>query len=205
MTGLLAMVSLTLAASSASAAKPVLSVPGGSITHPPIPMTWCDEVEGTAVETDVVQIRADERGTWLQNARSTTVFTATATARSIEYSSAGLVRVRLEGRGRQALVQDRERPCIQSGERRAAPQRRRTRIPHDYRRVHRRAALVHGVGARAGSLRRRRRLRADGCVPAGSLARCCMMRTDANEHRTWRRAIRPESTRVNTGQLESPG
>jgi hypothetical protein len=37
MTGLLAMVSLTLAASSASAAKPVLSVHGGSITHPPIP------------------------------------------------------------------------------------------------------------------------------------------------------------------------
>jgi hypothetical protein len=93
MTGLLAMVSLTLAASSASAAKPVLSVHGGSITHPPIPMTWCDEVEGTAVETDVVQIRADARGNWLQNARSTTVFTATATARSIEYSSAGLVRV----------------------------------------------------------------------------------------------------------------
>jgi hypothetical protein len=93
LTGLLAMLSLTLVASSASAAKPVLSAHGGSITHPPIPMTWCDEVEGTAVETTVVQIRQDGRGNWLQNARSTTVFTAAATGRSIEYSSAGLVRL----------------------------------------------------------------------------------------------------------------
>jgi hypothetical protein len=93
LTGLFAMLSLTLLAWSASAATPVLSVHQRTITDHPDPEPWCDEVEGTAVETTVVQIRQDARGTWLQNARSTTVFTATATGRSIEYSSAGLVRL----------------------------------------------------------------------------------------------------------------
>jgi hypothetical protein len=71
----------------------VLSVHQRTITDHPDPEPWCEEVEGTAVETTVVQIRQDARGTWLQNARSTTVFTATATGKSIEYSTAGLVRL----------------------------------------------------------------------------------------------------------------
>jgi hypothetical protein len=89
LTGLIAVLWV---ASSASAAQPVVSVHGGSITYGPDPATWCDEVDGTAVQTAVVQFRADARGNWLQNARTTYVFTATATGKSVQYSSAGLVR-----------------------------------------------------------------------------------------------------------------
>jgi hypothetical protein len=89
LTGLIAVLWV---ASSASAAQPVVSVHGGSITYGPDPATWCDEVDGTAVQTAVAQIREDARGNWLQNARTTYVFTAPATGKSVQYSSAGLVR-----------------------------------------------------------------------------------------------------------------
>jgi hypothetical protein len=90
--GLIAILSVTPIASSASAAQPVLNVHGGPVTNGPFPDTWCDEVEGTKVERAVVQVRVDARGRLIQNARTTTVFTATATGKSIEYSSAGVVK-----------------------------------------------------------------------------------------------------------------
>jgi hypothetical protein len=91
-TGLVAMLSLTLIVSSAGAAQPVFGYHAGPVTNGPFPLSWCDEVEGTAVTRSVVQVRQDANGTFIQNARSTVVFTATATGRSVEYSEAGVVK-----------------------------------------------------------------------------------------------------------------
>jgi hypothetical protein len=90
-TGLAALLASTLIASGASAAKPLVNVHEGPVTNGPVPMAWCDELEGTAVFRSVVGVRLTETGA-VQNAHTTMVFTATATGRSIMLSQSGLVR-----------------------------------------------------------------------------------------------------------------
>jgi hypothetical protein len=93
LTGVVAMLSPALIASSAGAAQPVTSYHAGPVMNGPSPMSWCDQVEGTTVSRSVVQIREDANGTFIQNARTTVVFTATASGRSVEYSDAGVVKL----------------------------------------------------------------------------------------------------------------
>jgi len=90
-TALVAVSWSTLVASGASAAPPVAAFHGGMVTNGPFPLSWCDELEGTAVVKSVVQLKLTETGA-VQNAHTTMVFTATATGRSVEVSDAGLVR-----------------------------------------------------------------------------------------------------------------
>ena len=47
------------------------------------PMTWCGEVEGTAVDTIVEHYMQDASGNIIDNVHFTRVFTATATGKSI--------------------------------------------------------------------------------------------------------------------------
>ena len=51
------------------------------------PLTWCGEVQGTAVDTIVEHYMQDASGNIIDNVRFTRVFTATATGRSIVSSA----------------------------------------------------------------------------------------------------------------------
>jgi hypothetical protein len=51
------------------------------------PLTWCGEVQGTAVDTLVEHYMQDASGNIIDNVRFTRVFTATATGRSIVSSA----------------------------------------------------------------------------------------------------------------------
>jgi len=73
-----------------AAAVPALGLAGRPIVNGPYPATWCGVVEGTAVDTIVVDFSRDAGGTTSQHFRVTSVFTATATGKSIESSGAGM-------------------------------------------------------------------------------------------------------------------
>jgi hypothetical protein len=73
-----------------AAAVPALGLAGKPIVNGPYPETWCGVVEGTAVDTIVVDFSRDAGGTTIEHVRGTHVFTATATGKSIESSGAGL-------------------------------------------------------------------------------------------------------------------
>jgi hypothetical protein len=93
LTGLAAVLSLALMVSSASATQPVIRFHLGPVTSDPFPETWCGVVDGTAVTTVVEEFRQDASGSFIDNVRFTSVFTATATGKSIESSGGGLSKV----------------------------------------------------------------------------------------------------------------
>ena len=97
--GLAAVLSLALMASSASATQPVIQFHVGPVTSDPYPATWCGVVEGTAVDTVVENYREDASGSFIDNFRVTSVFTATATGKSLESSGAGVVKVEVIDNG----------------------------------------------------------------------------------------------------------
>src|SRR5690242_10028963 len=51
------------------------------------PLTWCGEVQGTAVDTTVEHFMQDATGNIIDNVRFDRIFTATATGRSIVSSA----------------------------------------------------------------------------------------------------------------------
>jgi hypothetical protein len=73
-----------------AAAIPALGLAGKPIISGPYPETWCGVVEGTAVDTIVVDFSRDAGGRTTEHFRVTSLFTATATGRSIESSGAGV-------------------------------------------------------------------------------------------------------------------
>jgi hypothetical protein len=73
-----------------AAAIPALGLAGKPIVNGPYPETWCGGVEGTAVDTIVVDYSRDQAGLFRENFRGTHVFTATATGKSLESSAAGV-------------------------------------------------------------------------------------------------------------------
>jgi hypothetical protein len=56
------------------------------------PQTWCGQVEGTAVDTVVEHYMQDANGNIIDNVRFTSVFTATATGKSILSSASSTTR-----------------------------------------------------------------------------------------------------------------
>ena len=70
-------------------AVPAVGLAGPPIVNGPYPETWCGVVEGTAVDTIVVDFSRDADGTTIEHVRGTHVFTATETGKSIESSVAG--------------------------------------------------------------------------------------------------------------------
>jgi hypothetical protein len=92
-TGLAAVLSLALMASSASATQPVIRFHVGPITSDPFPLTWCGQVEGTAVNTVVEDFRQDASGSFIDTFRFTEVFTATATGKALESSGSGVAKL----------------------------------------------------------------------------------------------------------------
>jgi hypothetical protein len=92
---------VALAAAAALAfAVPALGVAGPPVvndhakfTSDPHPQTWCGVVDGTAVDTVVEHFQQDANGNVIDNIRFTSVFTATATGKSIESAGAATTRV----------------------------------------------------------------------------------------------------------------
>jgi hypothetical protein len=58
----------------------------------PYPESWCGAVDGTAVDTVVEHFVEDESGNFIDNVRLTSVFTATASGKSLESSAAATTR-----------------------------------------------------------------------------------------------------------------
>ena len=71
-------------------AVPALGLAGPPIVNGPYPETWCGAVGGTAVDTIAVDYSREQAGLFRENFRVTHIFTATATGKSIESSSAGM-------------------------------------------------------------------------------------------------------------------
>jgi hypothetical protein len=97
--GLAAALSLWLMAASAGATQPVVRLHVGPVTGDPLPETWCGEVEGTAVNTVVEDYREDASGSFIDTFRFTSVFTATATGKSLESSGSGVAKVEVIDNG----------------------------------------------------------------------------------------------------------
>ena len=73
----------------ATAGKPVI-FDHQSFVDGPNPGAWCGVVNGTAVTTGTFTFRQDASGAFHATQRQTTVFTASATGRSIEVSLSGV-------------------------------------------------------------------------------------------------------------------
>jgi hypothetical protein len=80
--GLAAALASALAAGSAGAAQPVVN-DHYRFTSDPYSETWCGQVPGTAVDTVVEHFMQDASGNYIDNVHVTTVFTASATGKSI--------------------------------------------------------------------------------------------------------------------------
>jgi len=82
---------LALAAVAAVAvAVPALGFAGPPVVSEPQPGTWCGTVPGTFVNTVVTDFSRNAGGTEIEHFRVTSLFTATATGKSIESSAAGM-------------------------------------------------------------------------------------------------------------------
>ena len=182
LTGLAVVLSLALMASSASATQPVVRFHLGPVTSDPFPETWCGVVDGTAVTTVVEEFRQDGSGSFIDNIRFTSVFTATATGKSIESSGGGLSKVSVMDNGDGTIsfagkdaglalfFQDPRRPDPEGGRWRAASQRGRVQQHGNVRYRDRRVALVYVVIPRPALIRGRRgRLRTVHRLPTGSV------------------------------------
>src|SRR5262249_8936942 len=78
-----AMVLSALVPALGLSAKPVANDHFG-FTSDPYSETWCGAVEGTAVDTVVEHYMQDASGNFIDNVRLTSVFTATASGKSVE-------------------------------------------------------------------------------------------------------------------------
>ena len=78
------------AVATVAVAVPAVGLAGPPIVNGPYPQTWCGAVEGTAVDTIVVDYSREQAGLFRENFRVTHIFTATATGKSLESSSAGM-------------------------------------------------------------------------------------------------------------------
>jgi hypothetical protein len=92
-------VGVVVLASALVAATTVLGFTGSPVVNqqfrpPPDvhPQTWCGEVEGTAVDTVVEHYMQDANGNIIDNVRFTSLFTATATGKSILSSASTTTR-----------------------------------------------------------------------------------------------------------------
>jgi hypothetical protein len=63
-----------------------------SFSSGPQPANWCGVVEGTSRYTEVGHFWQDSSGAFIENIRFTSVFTATASGKSIENSGAGVTK-----------------------------------------------------------------------------------------------------------------
>ena len=90
----LALVAVALATATAALGftGPPLANEQFRFTSDPYDMTWCGAVEGTAVDTVVEHFMQDAGGNIVDNIRITTVFTATATGKSIVSSASSTAR-----------------------------------------------------------------------------------------------------------------
>jgi hypothetical protein len=73
----------------ATAGKPVI-FDHESFVDGPDPGSWCGVVDGTAVTTGTFTFRQDASGAFHLTQRQTSVFTASATGKSLEVSAAGI-------------------------------------------------------------------------------------------------------------------
>src|SRR5689334_24896119 len=73
----------------ASAGKPVV-FDHESFVDGPNPVSWCGVVNGTEVTTGTVTFRQDASSVFHATQRQTSVFTASATGKSLEVSTAGI-------------------------------------------------------------------------------------------------------------------
>lgn len=73
----------------ATAGRPVI-FDHESFVDGPNPVSWCGVVDGTEVTTGTFTFRQDASGTFHATQRQTSVFTASATGKSIEASVAGI-------------------------------------------------------------------------------------------------------------------
>jgi hypothetical protein len=73
----------------ATAGKPVV-FDHESFVDGPNPVTWCDAVDGTGVTTGMFTFRQDASGAFHATGNQTSVFTASATGKSLEVSSVGV-------------------------------------------------------------------------------------------------------------------
>jgi hypothetical protein len=81
-----AAVAAAVTAGSAGAAQPVVN-DHYQFTSDPYSETWCGQVPGTAVDTVVEHFMQDASGNFIDNVRLVSVFTATATGKSIVSSA----------------------------------------------------------------------------------------------------------------------
>lgn len=84
----IAAVAATLPAA-ASAGKPII-FDHESFVDGPNPGTWCGVVDGTEVTTGTFTFRQDASGAFHATQQQTSVFTASATGKSLEVSAAGV-------------------------------------------------------------------------------------------------------------------
>ena len=73
----------------ASAGKPVI-FDHESFVDGPNPVSWCGVVDGTEVTTGTFTFRQDASGTFHATSQQKSVFTASATGKSLEVSAAGI-------------------------------------------------------------------------------------------------------------------
>jgi hypothetical protein len=85
------LVALTAAAAMA-VAVPALGFAGPPVVSEPQPGDWCGVVPGTFVDTVVTDFTRDAGGNLIEHVRFTSLFTATATGKSIESSGANTTR-----------------------------------------------------------------------------------------------------------------
>jgi hypothetical protein len=74
------------------AGSPVVNAHFGPFTSDPYAKSWCGAVDGTAVDTVVEHYQQDASGNIVDNVRLTSVFTATATGKSLESSTSSTTR-----------------------------------------------------------------------------------------------------------------
>lgn len=73
----------------ANAGKPVI-FDHESFVDGPDPVSWCGAVDGTEVTTGTFTFRQDASGAFHATAQQTSIFTASATGKSLEVSAAGI-------------------------------------------------------------------------------------------------------------------
>src|SRR5206468_10859882 len=78
------------AVATVAVAVPAVGLAGPPIVNGPYPQTWCGPVEGTAVDTIVVDYSREQARLFRENVRVPHIFTAAATEKPLESSSPGL-------------------------------------------------------------------------------------------------------------------